>query len=30
MANDGNGENPNGPALFEAANKLRASVESAE
>jgi type I restriction enzyme M protein len=27
---DGNGENPNGAALFEAANKLRGSVESAE
>jgi methylase of polypeptide subunit release factors len=30
MTNDGNGENPNGSALFEAANKLRGSVESAE
>jgi type I restriction enzyme M protein len=30
MTHDGNGENPNGPALFEAANKLRGSVESAE
>ena len=30
MTNDGNGENPNGAALFEAANKLRGSVESAE
>src|SRR3954451_8255845 len=30
MTNHGNGENPNGPALFEAANKLRGSVESAE
>lgn len=27
---DGNAENPNGAALFEAANKLRGSVESAE
>ena len=30
MTNNGNGENPNGAALFEAANKLRGSVESAE
>jgi type I restriction enzyme M protein len=30
MINDGNGQNPNGAALFEAANKLRGSVESAE
>ena len=30
MTNDGTGENPNGEALFEAANKLRGSVESAE
>src|SRR5215212_6372698 len=30
MANTNNGENPNGAALFEAANKLRGSVESAE
>jgi type I restriction enzyme M protein len=30
MTNDGNGENPNSQALFEAANKLRGSVESAE
>jgi type I restriction enzyme M protein len=30
MTNNGNGENPNGVALFEAANKLRGSVESAE
>ncbi|HEX7289679.1 MAG TPA: class I SAM-dependent DNA methyltransferase [Conexibacter sp.] len=30
MTDDGNGENPNGAALFEAANKLRGSVESAE
>lgn len=30
MTSDGNGENPNGAALFEAANKLRGSVESAE
>ena len=30
MTNHGNGENPNGAALFEAANKLRGSVESAE
>src|SRR4051794_40419205 len=30
MTSNGNGENPNGPALFEAANKLRGSVESAE
>ena len=30
MANNNNGENPNGAALFEAANKLRGSVESAE
>jgi type I restriction enzyme M protein len=30
MTNNGNGENPNGGALFEAANKLRGSVESAE
>ena len=30
MTNNGNGENPNGTALFEAANKLRGSVESAE
>ena len=28
--NNSNGENPNGAALFEAANKLRGSVESAE
>jgi type I restriction enzyme M protein len=30
MTENGNGENPNGAALFEAANKLRGSVESAE
>lgn len=30
MTNNANGENPNGAALFEAANKLRGSVESAE
>jgi type I restriction enzyme M protein len=30
VTNNGNGENPNGAALFEAANKLRGSVESAE
>jgi type I restriction enzyme M protein len=30
MTDDGNGENPNGAPLFEAANKLRGSVESAE
>src|SRR3954469_10839063 len=30
MTNHGNGENPNSAALFEAANKLRGSVESAE
>src|SRR5436190_22649380 len=30
MTNDGSGANPNGGALFEAANKLRGSVESAE
>jgi len=30
MTSTGNGENPNGAALFEAANKLRGSVESAE
>jgi hypothetical protein len=30
MASSGNGENPNGAALFEAANKLRGSVDSAE
>src|SRR4051812_58018 len=30
MASNGNGESPNGAALFEAANKLRGSVESAE
>lgn len=30
MTNNGNGESPNGAALFEAANKLRGSVESAE
>jgi type I restriction enzyme M protein len=30
MTDDGNGENPNGSALFEAANKLRGSVESSE
>ena len=30
MTTSGNGENPNGAALFEAANKLRGSVESAE
>jgi type I restriction enzyme M protein len=30
MTDDGNGENPNAAALFEAANKLRGSVESAE
>ena len=30
MTNNGSGENPNGAALFEAANKLRGSVESAE
>lgn len=30
MTNNGNGENPNGGPLFEAANKLRGSVESAE
>src|SRR5437762_9979371 len=30
MTYTGDGENPNGAALFEAANKLRGSVESAE
>ncbi|WP_027006933.1 type I restriction-modification system subunit M [Conexibacter woesei] len=30
MTNNSTGENPNGAALFEAANKLRGSVESAE
>src|SRR3954453_4934144 len=30
MTNNRNGENPHGAALFEAANKLRGSVESAE
>lgn len=30
MTNTGNGDHPNGAALFEAANKLRGSVESAE
>jgi type I restriction enzyme M protein len=30
MTEDGNDDNPNGAALFEAANKLRGSVESAE
>src|SRR3954449_6502016 len=30
MTSSASGENPNGAALFEAANKLRGSVESAE
>ncbi len=30
MASGGNGDSPNGAALFEAANKLRGSVESSE
>jgi type I restriction enzyme M protein len=30
MTSNSNGENPNSAALFEAANKLRGGVESAE